>query len=146
MRDAARSTRVLLVEDNPADVYLVRMFFERLGLDIELEVAGDGELALELLGLDGAAEPPPAPELVLLDLNLPRIDGWELLRRIKADPRLTVVPVVILSSAQSEHEVERCYRLHASAFVPKLEGPREMESTLRSLSEFWFHRASLPRC
>jgi len=146
MRDGAGPTRVLLVEDNPADVYLIKLLLERVGAALDLDVVSDGESALERLGLTGDSGARFLPELILLDLNLPRLDGWELLRRIKADAKLTVIPVVVLSSAESATEVAHCYRLHASAFVRKLEEPKQMESALRCLSEFWLRTASLPRC
>ncbi|HEY8942927.1 MAG TPA: response regulator, partial [Polyangiaceae bacterium] len=94
MKEAARQPCVLLVEDNPADVFLIRLLLGRVACAVELHVATDGEKALDLL--DVRLDP---PYLILLDLNLPKLDGWELLRRIKSRPERYFAPVVVLSSA-----------------------------------------------
>jgi CheY-like chemotaxis protein len=143
---AANKTRVLLVEDNPADVYLTELLLDRSEADYELLVARDGDEALQELGLNGTDRVRPLPDLILLDLNLPKIDGWEVLRRIKADPVAQIVPVVILSSTSSSSEVNRCYELRANAFVRKLDEVKRMEESMRSLARFWFQTATLPRC
>jgi CheY-like chemotaxis protein len=142
----ANKTRVLLVEDNPADVYLTELLLDRSEAAYELSVARDGDEALQELGLNGTDRVRPLPDLILLDLNLPKIDGWEVLRRIKADPVAQIVPVVILSSTSSSSEVNRCYELRANAFVRKLDEVKRMEESMRSLARFWFQTATLPRC
>jgi CheY-like chemotaxis protein len=142
----ANKTRVLLVEDNPADVYLTELLLDRSEAAYELWVARDGDEALQELGLNGSGRARPLPDLILLDLNLPKIDGWEVLRRIKADPEAQLVPVVILSSTSSSSEVNRCYELQANAFVRKLDEVKRMEESMRSLARFWFQAATLPRC
>lgn len=143
---AASKTRVLLVEDNPADVYLTQLLLDRSQTAYELSVARDGDEALQELGLSGSARVRPLPDLILLDLNLPKTDGWEVLRRIKSDPVAQLVPVVILSSTSSSSEVNRCYELQANAFVRKLDEVNRMEESMRSLARFWFQTATLPRC
>jgi len=141
MKEAARQPCVLLVEDNPADVFLIRLLLGRVACAVELHVATDGEKALDLL--DVRLDP---PYLILLDLNLPKLDGWELLRRIKSRPERYFAPVVVLSSATSRAEVNRCYELGASAFVAKQEDPRRMERALAQIVEFWFSAVTLPQC
>jgi CheY-like chemotaxis protein len=143
MADASQRLSVLLVEDNPADVYLARLFLRRCSAAIDLEVAEDGAAALELLGLEGNGHK-VLPQIILLDLNLPKVDGWVLLRRLKAHAELRRIPVVVLSSARSESEIERCYELQASAFVSKLDEPKSMENQFRELARFWFQSARLP--
>jgi two-component system, chemotaxis family, response regulator Rcp1 len=142
----AGTPRVLLVEDNPADVYLAQLLFERTATACELSVARDGEEALEALGLGGKQRKQPLPDLILLDLNLPKVDGWEVLRRIKTDPEAQSIPVVILSSARSTDEVNRCYELQANAFVRKVDEVKNMEEAMRSLALFWFQTVTLPPC
>lgn len=144
MADVPQRLSVLLVEDNPADVYLARMFLSRCGAHVDLQVAGDGVEALELLGLEGNGGRRVQPQLILLDLNLPKVDGWVLLRRLKTDATLKRIPVVVLSSARSESEIQRCYELHASAFVSKLDDPNSVENQFRELARFWFRAAALP--
>ena len=109
-------------------------------------MARDGEEALLELGLAGTPRTRPLPDLVLLDLNLPKVDGWEVLRRIKADREAQLIPVVVLSSTSSSSEVNRCYELQANAFVRKLDEVKRMEESMRSLARFWFQTATLPRC
>lgn len=144
--ERAGKLRVLLVEDNPADVYLTELLLERSHASCELHIARDGEEALSELGLADRPRQRPLPDLVLLDLNLPKVDGWEVLRRIKSHPELQVLPVVVLSSTTSTREVNLCYELKANAFVRKLDEVTRMEDAMRSLARFWFQTATLPRC
>ncbi|MFZ5893450.1 MAG: response regulator [Myxococcota bacterium] len=145
---AAGKTRVLLVEDNPADIYLTELLLERsaAGTTYELSIARDGEEALVALGLCGKPRERPLPDVILLDLNLPKVDGWEVLRRIKSHPEAQLIPVVCLSSASSASEVNRCYELQANAFVRKLDEVKSMEESMRSLARFWFQTVTLPQC
>lgn len=144
--EQATKVRVLLVEDNPADVYLTELLLERSQAACELQVVRDGEEALTSLGLADRPRERPLPDLILLDLNLPKVDGWEVLRRIKSHPELQLLPVVILSSTTSTSEVTRCYELQANAFVRKVDEVKSMEDAMRSLAGFWFRTATLPRC
>jgi CheY-like chemotaxis protein len=110
---------VLLVEDDPGDVLMTREAFGHYKIQNELHVVTDGEQALQFLRRTGDYEGAPRPGLILLDLNLPRRDGLEVLAELKADPELKVIPVVILTTSQAEQDILRSYALHANAYVSK---------------------------
>jgi CheY-like chemotaxis protein len=134
---------ILLVEDNPADVRLTQEAFKDARVPNRLHVARDGVEALSMLrDATGAV---PRPDLILLDLNLPRKDGREVLQDIKQDEALRHIPVVILSTSQSEHDVARSYRLGANAFVTKPVDIDRFFHVIRSLEEFWLDTARLIR-
>jgi two-component system response regulator len=109
---------ILLVEDNPDDVLFTIRAFEKNSISNEVVVAGDGEQALAIL-LPQGAEPPLQPALILLDVKLPKIDGLEVLRRIRANPRTASLPVVILTTSSEERDIMESYRLGANSFVRK---------------------------
>ena len=132
--------RILLVEDSLADVRLLREAVREHGLDIVLDEVGDGERALA--HLNGAG---PRPDLILLDLNLPRLDGREVLETIKADPGLRAIPVIVLSTSASPRDVADCYSRHASAYLVKPMGLDELGDLMLALDAFWLRRAQLPR-
>lgn len=147
--------RILLVEDNPADVRLTQEALRDAQFAGTLHVARDGVEAMDYLMAsvrdgDGAAEAPPAektefPDLVLLDLNLPRKNGREVLRAIKADERLSLIPVVVLTTSDSPTDVTPCYGLHANAYVTKPRDFDEFETTVARIGEFWGGVAARPR-
>lgn len=130
--------RILLVEDNLADARLAREVLGAAG--VEITVARDGVGALDLLRSPGVAP----PDLVLLDLNLPRVSGLEVLAAVKADAALRSLPVVVLTSSRADQDVRRAYDLHANAYVVKPLGLTRLAATLRSLAEFWLGAATLP--
>lgn len=128
---------ILLVEDNPGDVLLFRKAVERAGIAINLVVAEDGEEALSLLrgtGPRGQAH----PSLVLLDLNLPCIDGREVLRQIKSDPALKRLPVVILTSSSAEDDIALSYEMHANSFICKPANLPALQHAVQVLTTYWF--------
>ena len=110
---------VLLVEDDPGDVLMTREAFEHHKIRNQLHVVNDGEQAMQFLRQLGEYAGAPRPGLILLDLNLPRRDGLEVLAELKADPGLRVIPVVILTTSQAEEDIMRSYALHANAYVSK---------------------------
>jgi chemotaxis family two-component system response regulator Rcp1 len=135
---------ILLVEDNPADVRLVRDAFEDTHADHNLSVAPDGEDALNFLFRRGAHTNAPRIDLVLLDLNLPIMNGHAVLRAIRANPDTTLVPVVIFSSSNGRKDVQQAYELHANGYIRK---PLDLDGTykaLDSLKTFWLDVAELP--
>ena len=132
-------TRVLLVEDNEADVVLMQEALREGGVQLDLSVAPDGEQALADLR-DGH----PLPDLVLLDLNLPRKDGREVLSEMKADPALAEVPVIVLTTSQSPGDVAFAYRNHANAYVRKPNGLDQLIDVTRAIRDFWVAAATLP--
>ncbi len=141
--DAARRLRVLLVEDNPGDVDLVTHAVRDSPCDVA--VARDGVEALEYLRREGPHRDAAEPDLVLLDLNLPRLSGREVLEQVKTDPALKHIPVVILSSSQARHDLLEAYRLHANCFVTKPVDLDEFLASVGAVAQFWLHVAKLPR-
>jgi CheY-like chemotaxis protein len=131
---------ILLVEDDPGDVVLVREAFEHNKVRNELRVASDGVYALEVL----RDESVPLPDLILLDLNLPRMDGRELLSEIRADPRLTRIPVVVLTTSDAEADIVRSYELHANAYVTKPVDLQRFLGVVREIEDFFVAVVKLP--
>ena len=135
-----RSRIILLVEDNPDDVELTQRAFERSSQISEIVVAKDGSDALEYLFATGAHEGRDVtrmPEVVLLDLNLPKIDGLEVLRRLRADQRTRRLPVVVLTSSNEEDDVRRSYELGANSFVRKPVDFAQFHQTAQQLGTYW---------
>ena len=132
---------ILVVDDSPADVRLAREVLKDTGIAHTLHVAVDGEKALALL-----ADPATPPmDLILLDINLPRMKGPEVLAVIKTDKRLRRIPVIMLSTSQDEGDIARCYDAHANAFVTKPVEWDDFEGFAKALGEFWLHWVRLPR-
>ncbi len=127
---------ILLVEDNPADVRLTIEALKDSRVHNRLHVARDGVEAIEILR-KGVGEPPHPPDLILLDLNLPRKDGREVLDEVKKDPVLKHIPVVVLTTSQAELDILRGYRLGANAFITKPVDVDQFFSVVRSIEQFW---------
>ncbi|MCW3016978.1 MAG: two-component system response regulator [Solirubrobacterales bacterium] len=140
MSAAARPITVLLVEDDPGDVLLIREAFVDHKLENTLLVASDGVEALELLRSPDCQR----PDLVLLDLNLPRKDGREVLREIKADEALRAIPVVVLTTSDAEEDILRSYDLHANAYVTKPVDFERFIDVVRQIDEFFESVVKLP--
>ena len=136
--------QILLVEDNPGDVGLVKEAFLEGRLLHKLHVAKDGVEALEFLRRTGRFADAPQPDLILLDLNLPKKDGREVLHEIKGDADLREIPVIVLTTSDDEFDVHRVYRLHANCYLTK---PVEMEEFIRKvrgIEDFWLTLVRLP--
>jgi chemotaxis family two-component system response regulator Rcp1 len=131
---------ILLVEDNPGDVDLVLEVLKESATPNRVSVAVDGEEAMTFLRREGA----PRPDMVVLDLNLPKKDGREVLSEIKADPVLRHIPVIILSSSDAERDVANAYALHANCFVTKAVDLEEFFTVIRAISNFWIDAVKLP--
>lgn len=142
---SARPVQILLVEDNEADVEMVRICLRQGRLANSLQVATDGETALACLYQQPPYENTHRPDLVLLDLNLPRLGGLEVLRRMRGDPALSSIPVVVLTTSGAEQDIEEAYGLHASSFVRKPVAFDEFLSVVRELTRYWFQVVELPR-
>lgn len=136
---------ILLVEDNPGDVRLTREALHDSKLDIRLHHAPDGVEAMRFLRREGEHAEAAIPDLVLLDLNLPRKDGREVLEEIKADERLRQIPVVILTSSEAEQDIARAYELHANCYVTKPVDLDQFITIVKSIEQFWFTIVKLPR-
>lgn len=135
---------ILLVEDNPADVLMVEEAFEGTPLQKKLQVAKNGDDAIAYLQRQGKHANATRPDLVILDLNLPGTSGIEVLEAIKGDASLKRIPVVILTSSQSNSDRLACYNLHANAFMTKVMDFRELQSMVTTTCEYWFSIVKLP--
>jgi CheY-like chemotaxis protein len=140
-----QTIEVLLVEDDPGDELMTREAFQDHKLGNRLHVTRDGEEALDFLYRRGAHADAPRVDLVLLDLNLPKYDGRQVLERIRADPDLTHMPVVVLTTSSSEEDVLRSYKLHANAYVTKPVDVNEFIAAVRQIDEFFLSVVRLPR-
>jgi CheY-like chemotaxis protein len=135
---------VLLVEDDPGDVLLIREAFEHNKLSNRLHVVSDGVEALEFMRRRGEHADAPRPDLVLLDLNLPRKDGREVLAEVKEDAELRTIPIVVLTTSQAEEDVLRSYDLHANAYVTKPVDFDRFIGVVRQIDDFFVSVVKLP--
>ncbi len=136
---------ILLVEDNPADVRLTREALKEEKLTNNLSVVSDGIEAMAFLRREGPYAGARRPDLILLDLNLPRKDGREVLEEVKSDPDFKVIPVVVLTSSKAEEDIVRSYRLHANCYISKPVDLSQFLEVVRSIQEFWLTIVRLPR-
>lgn len=144
MSGRGNPVRILLVEDSPGDVNLTREALAGARVANELAVVSDGEAALRYLRRQGEFPDAPSADLVLLDLNLPKKDGREVLHEIKSDPALKRLPVVVLTTSAEEVDVLRAYELHANAYVTKPVAFGEFLHALQQLEGFWLQVVRLP--
>ena len=135
---------VLLVEDDAGDVLMTREAFEHYKIRNTLHVVTDGEQAIQFVRQEGEYADAPRPGLIMLDLNLPRRDGLEVLAEIKADPELRVIPVVILTTSQAEEDIVRSYALHANAYVSKPVDFERFIEVIRQIDNFFITVVKLP--
>ena len=145
MNDGFTPIEVLLVEDDPGDVLLTREAFEDHKLQNNLHVVNNGVDAMTFLRKEGEHAGAPTPDLVLLDLNLPRMDGREVLAAIKGDEELRRIPVVVLTTSEAEEDVLRSYHLYANAYVTKPVDFDRFIDVVRRIDEFFVSVVKLPR-
>jgi len=139
-----KTLQVLLVEDNLADVRLTQEAFNEGKLRKNISVVNDGAEALAFLHREGPYSASPRPDLILLDLNLPKLDGREVLSKIKSDPELQAIPVVILTTSKADSDILKSYELHANCYITK---PVDLESFMlivSSIEQFWLNVVKLP--
>ena len=141
----SRPGDVLLVEDNPSDVYLTQVAFRRSSAETQIHVVEDGVQAMAFLRREGSFGSAPRPDLVLLDLNLPRKHGHKVLREIKEDPDLKGIPVIILTTSTAEADINLCYEGHANCYIAKPVDFEQFERVVREIESFWFQCVKLPR-
>ncbi len=147
MTESERQIRpidILLVEDSPADVRLTREALKEARVLNTLHVVQDGMAALAFLRREGQYAGSPRPALVLLDLNLPKMDGREVLAKIKQDESLKRIPVVVLTTSRAEEDIIRSYDLHANAYITKPVDLAQFLNVVRSFEEFWLAVVTLP--
>lgn len=142
--DSGVPIEILLVEDNPGDVLLTQEALRDAKVRNHLSVAGDGVEAMAILRGEGKHAGVPRPDLILLDLNLPKKSGREVLEEIKQDPRFSNIPVVILTTSQAEQDILESYRLRANAFVTKPVDLEQFLKVVRSIEAFWLEIVKLP--
>jgi CheY-like chemotaxis protein len=143
MGDTPASVHIFLVEDNPNDIEMMRRALERRRVTDELTVARDGQEALDILFAAKNGET-RCPCLILLDLNLPKIDGREVLGKIKADPKLKRIPVIVLTVSTREEDVVRCYDLGANTYVSKPVRVEDFIDVVTTIRQYWTGIATLP--
>ena len=143
--EAEREIQVLLVEDDPGDVLMTREAFEDYKVHNQLHVVNDGEQAMAFLRNEGEYAELPRPDLVLLDLNLPRMDGREVLRQVKGDPALRAIPIVVLTTSEADEDILRSYELHANAYVTKPVDFDHFIEVVRMTDDFFVNIVKLPR-
>jgi CheY-like chemotaxis protein len=139
------SIEVLLVEDSPGDVRLTTEAFRDANRLIHLHVASDGVEAMAFLRHEGKYVDVPRPHFILLDLNLPKMDGREVLAHIKKDDNLKTIPTIILTTSTAEEDIIRSYQLQANCYLSKPVQLDEFESVVKSINDFWLTRAKLPQ-
>jgi chemotaxis family two-component system response regulator Rcp1 len=136
--------QVLLIEDSPGDVRLTKEAFREANRTIHINVANDGVEAMAFLRREGAHAHAPRPDLILLDLNLPRMDGREVLARIKEDGGLKTIPTVILTTSEAEADILKSYQLQANCYLIKPVQLDEFEAVVKSINDFWLTKVKLP--
>ncbi|MEE6178390.1 response regulator [Mycobacterium sp. 050134] len=144
MTSAGRAIEILLVEDDPGDELITREAFEHNKLKNNLHVAHDGEEGLNFLYKRGEYKGAPRPDLILLDLNLPKYDGRQLLEKVKSDPDLSRIPIVVLTTSSAEEDILRSYELHANAYVTKPVDLDQFINAVRQIDEFFIQVVRLP--
>jgi CheY-like chemotaxis protein len=139
-----RLAEILLVEDNPGDARLTRETWKQSKLLNHLSVVADGAEAMAFLRREGKYVNAAHPDLILLDLNLPKKDGREVLAEIKADEQLRRIPVVVMTSSDAEQDILKTYELHANCYITKPVGLEQLSAVVKALAEFWFTIVKLP--
>jgi chemotaxis family two-component system response regulator Rcp1 len=143
--DHGMPIEVLLVEDSPGDVRLTQEAFREANRAINLHVASDGVEAMAFLKREGTNANAPRPDLILLDLNLPRMDGREVLAEIKGDDSLKTIPTIILTTSESEADIVKSYQLQANCYLSKPVQLGAFENLVKSINDFWLTTARLPQ-
>jgi CheY-like chemotaxis protein len=141
---AAKAIDILLIEDDPGDELLTREVLERNKFQNTLHVARDGQEGLDYMYRRGKYQDAPQPDLILLDLNLPKYDGRQLLERFKSDPDLCHIPIVVLTTSAADEDILRSYQLHANAYVTKPVDLYQFMRAVRQIDEFFVQVVRLP--
>jgi len=145
MLKSVRPIEILLVEDNPGDVRLTQEALKTNKLQVSLHTAEDGEKAMRFLHQEGEYSDCPHPDIILLDLNLPRKNGREVLAEIKNDPRLKRIPVVVLTMSKAEEDILDAYELHANCYIAKPIDLDQFVKVVKTIEDFWFTIVKLPQ-
>jgi CheY-like chemotaxis protein len=143
--ESRAAMQILLVEDSPGDVRLTLEAFRDANPDLRLHIAGDGAEAMAFLRQEGVHADAPRPEIILLDLNMPKKDGREVLAEIKGDASLKLIPTVILTTSEAEADVVKCFELQANSYLLKPVDLTAFEVLVKSVNDFWLARSRLPQ-
>lgn len=144
MPEDGRNKLILLIEDNRGDIRLIQEALKSTTAPFEVAVARDGMEAMEYLRQDGSFAGAVRPDLILLDLNLPRKDGREVLAEIKADPSLKHIPIIVLTTSRNEEDIFKSYDLHVNCYISKSRNLTQLFKIVRGIEEFWLETATLP--
>ncbi len=139
-----RPIEILLVEDSSTDVMLTKAALKHAKMSNNLHVAKDGVEAMAFLRKEGQYKDAPRPDLILLDLNMPRKDGREVLTEVKADGSLKFIPVVVLTTSQAQEDIMKAYGLHANCYISKPVDFEQFTNVVRAIDNFWFTIVTLP--
>ncbi len=139
-----RNKTILLVEDNRGDIRLIQEALKKTAAQCKVVIARDGMEAMEYLRQDGEFAGAVRPDLILLDLNLPKKDGREVLAEIKADPSLKHIPIIVLTTSRNEEDIFKSYDLHVNCYISKSRNLNELFKIVRGIEEFWLETATLP--
>jgi len=139
-----KAIKVLLIEDNPGDVRLLEEAFKELDANILIQVARDGAEGLDIVFQSLLSQKGSGPDLILLDLNLPKVNGHDVLTRIKSDPATAQIPVIVLTSSRAESDIRRAYQAHANAYLKKPSNLDGLISAATHIKNFWMETATLP--
>ena len=145
MNGLGRSLEILLVEDNAADVRLVLEALKGSQIRNHISIIDDGKEALDFLHRRGRYPNAVRPDLILLDLNLPKVNGWEILASIKVNLDLKRIPVVVFTGSETEEDIEKCYNLHANCYITKPVELKQFTTIVRAIQKFWFTIVKLPK-
>ncbi|MFC6016976.1 response regulator [Plantactinospora solaniradicis] len=145
--DAAESNpvRILVVDDDPGDVLMIEEALAHSGVPKAIDVVGDGQEAMEFLYQEGRHETAPRPDMILLDLNMPRMDGRQVLTKVKSDDNLRTIPIVVLTTSNADTDILGSYNLRANAYVTKPIGLDDFNDVIRRIDEFFGQIVVLPR-
>jgi len=143
-KNPPKTQNILLVEDNPADILLTREAFKEGAIPHEMHAVNDGVEAVSYLKKAGKYADAVRPDVILLDINLPKKNGFEVLAEIKQDPDLKHIPAIVLSTSGSKHDIRKAYELHANCYLIKPVELEEFLRVIRSLEDFWFNVAAIP--
>ncbi len=138
------SKTILLIEDNRGDIRLIQEALKNTAVQCQVAIARDGMEAMAYLRQDGDFANAVRPDLILLDLNMPRKDGREVLAEIKADPALKHIPVIVLTTSRNEEDISKSYDLHVNCYISKSRNLPELFKIVRGIEEFWLETATLP--
>jgi two-component system, chemotaxis family, response regulator Rcp1 len=138
------SMEILMVEDSPSDVFLTSEALKQVKERSRVHVVNDGVQAMEFLRRQGAFREAPRPDIIFLDLNMPRKDGREVLAEIKSDETLKCIPVIVLTSSSAEQDISKAYSLHANCYITKPADFQKFKEVIKSIEAFWFGNVTLP--